>query len=44
MATSTDDGPINDGAIVAVLRPFVRATRPVLAMNSTPSAVVNHAR
>ncbi|HVL83824.1 MAG TPA: hypothetical protein VM367_05970, partial [Pseudonocardia sp.] len=23
-------GPIGDGAIVAVLRPFVRATRPVL--------------
>lgn len=28
--TPAPDGPISDGAIVGVLRPFVRATRPVL--------------
>jgi len=28
--TNTDQGPIGDAAVAAVLRPFVRATRPVL--------------
>lgn len=31
MAEPKSDGPIPDSAVVAVLRPFVRATRPVLA-------------
>ncbi|WP_226363470.1 hypothetical protein [Pseudonocardia abyssalis] len=30
MADTTSSGPITDGAMVAALRPFVRATRPVL--------------
>jgi hypothetical protein len=30
MSDPSDDGPISDRAVLAVLRPFVRATRPVL--------------
>ncbi|MGQ0576464.1 MAG: hypothetical protein ACT4RN_19990 [Pseudonocardia sp.] len=30
MTAGTDQGPISDAAVAAVLRPFVRATRPVL--------------